>query len=320
MESGASQAPGRALIVHVAGLGDLVCAVPALSAMVRGWPSCRFTFAGDPPARDVIGLAGLGVELVPLADPPYRGLWDRTVKPERGIVPDFDLVMETWTCGRRGERYTAMTGGRFVPMPCDPGSATWGPMVYRTWRWACTTFGLRVLYEAPKLDAGRDRFADVAAYLHGRGIHAPYVVLCPGAGTEYKCWPEPCWWELGRRLQAEAGVQVVGNLGPRETGRGVVIPDDVANFVSRDWSLVDFSALVAGAACYVGNDGGQSHVATWTVGGSAGHVPAVLAFCRLNRLAWAPRVDWVTVLEMPTHEPSRLSVDEMMRAVLGMLA
>jgi hypothetical protein len=305
----------RVLVVHMAGLGDLVVAVPAVRALARGWQDGQVEFAGDLDPCQVIEMAGLGLVTHRLDESPWRGLWDYAEDPGRVDVGRWDVVLELWTAGGRLDRYRAATGGRALGLPPDPGSYVDGPMFVRAHKWVCREFGLDVDLADPKLDAGQDRRADVQVQAKGRGVNPPYVVLGPGAGTAYKCWGEPSWWELGRRLRRSAGVQVVAVLGPREKGRGVVVPQHVADWTVSEWEIADVSALIGGAACYVGNDSGLSHVAVWTDTPGRGRTPCVLAFARLNARNWSVRRPWVTNLEFNCARAWMLSVETMYNEV-----
>lgn len=309
----------RILVVHLAGLGDLVVAIPALRALARGWQDGKILFAGDPDPCQVVEMAGLGVPTVQVSLPPWRALWDGSLDPAAAGCGAWDWVLELWTAGGRMGRYRAATGGRAVGLPPDPLSYLDGPMCVRAWKWTCRAFHLDVDYRDPQLVAGDDRRADVHNQARGRGVNPPYVVIAPGAGTTYKCWPEGQWWSLGRRLRAKAGCQVVCVLGPRESGRGMIAPPDAADWTVHEWEIADVSGLIGGAACYVGNDSGLSHVAVWTDTPGRGRTPCVLAFARLNARNWSVNREWVTNLEFNCARPDGLTLDAMYAAVCARL-
>jgi hypothetical protein len=310
---------GKCLVIHMAGLGDLVVALPGLLALVDELPTLTVTLAADDTFRRLADLADLPVIHAPLAELPWRGLWDHSVDPAAAGVGHFDTVIELWTLGQRAERYIQATGGRVAWLPPDPGSYKWGIMAERAFRWFKETFRLDGQYRELELAPCRECLADVETYLHGRSINPPYAVIAPGAGGVYKCWPEANWWELGRKLLKDAGVQVVACLGPREAGRGMQAPPDACTYVAKEWPIDSVSALVGNAAVYCGNDSGVSHVAVWSVRPGGGRVPCVLTFARLNMRAWCSFRPWVTALPISCATPGSLTVEEVYGNVLRVL-
>lgn len=293
----------RILFVHLAGLGDLIVALPAVSAMLRGLAGSSGVFAGDPGPCALVGMSGLGLDIVNIQEAPWRALWDRAYDPAAAGVPAFDLVTELWSIGARDARYAAATGGQVIDLPPDPGRLDLGDMTRRTWAWACSRFGFLVDYTEPGLDPPAYVRREVARFLQGRGVNPPYVVIAPGGAAPWKEWPEGRFWELSAGVRKSLGMQVVMVLGPREVGRGIVAPETAADFVAREWRLPDVAALIGSAACFVGNDTGTAHLATWTVHQRAGRTPCVLLFPRLTRDAWAPRVPWARVLDFSSADP-----------------
>jgi len=310
----------RTLVVHMSGLGDLVVCLPALHVISEAAGTDGVTFAADADYRQLIRMEGLPCELVDLAALPWRALWDRSLDAAAAGIPRYELVTELWHLGARRLRYEAATGGRYLVWPPDPGTWRQGDMPVRTWAWARAALHTPAKFVAPRLRPSAITVTEVAAYLAGRDIHPPYAVVAPGAGGEYKAWPEAHWWALARRLRTEAGVQVVVILGPRECGRGVVAPADAADYVVREWELEDVAAVLARASLYVGNDSGLSHVAAWVQTGQDGRLPCVLAFCRLNMRTWAANVPWMRALALDCAHPDRLTVGEMYGAAAAALA
>jgi ADP-heptose:LPS heptosyltransferase len=92
-----------------------------------------------------------------------------------------------------------------------------------------------------------------------RGVRASRLLLQPGAGTRAKRWPV----EGFRRVadaRARGGDEVVILLGPAEAGDAAYWQASGHRIV-RDAGLDEVAALVGGAAAYVGNDSGVSHLA-----------------------------------------------------------
>jgi len=316
MESNVHGPSGRTLIVHMAGLGDLVVALPALAALAAGRPDERFTFAADRTYRQIVSMAGLPFELVDLAELPWRALWDHSQPPETAGLPAFDRVIELWTLGGREKRYALATGAAVVCLPPDPGHAMQGGMSQRAFVWLSKAMGLNGSYADAILEPGQPARQEVAAYLDARGVHPPYAVIAPGAGNPCKCWPESRHWELAESLRLDRGMQVVVVLGPRECARGMAAPAGAADFVCREWGIWDVAALIGGASAYVGNDSGLSHVAIWTAGSQRPRTPCVLIFPRLNIRNWGTHRPWVKLVEYRYCQRDLPTVETVMNAVL----
>jgi len=99
---------------------------------------------------------------------------------------------------------------------------------------------------------------------------APYVVLHPGAGAVDKCWPVERFLELAKLVQdSTACKQAVAPgvcfvLGPIERERW---PDGDVEVLRRTFPtlicppLAALAGVLAGAAGFIGNDSGVSHLA-----------------------------------------------------------
>ena len=90
-----------------------------------------------------------------------------------------------------------------------------------------------------------------------------YAVIHPGAGSEAKCWPLERFGEVGAGLAAR-GVQVAYVLGPVERDRwrnGRLEALGQLGPVLGPLPLSALAGVLGGAAAYVGNDSGASHLA-----------------------------------------------------------
>ncbi|MDR1520781.1 MAG: hypothetical protein LBU23_11685 [Planctomycetota bacterium] len=124
----------------------------------------------------------------------------------------------------------------------------------------------------------------------------PYAVLHPGSGSGKKNWPLANYAALGRRLAAAADPagrrffprlivtsgEADGDLGQR---LAAMLPGAV---LAHSPALEELAALLAGAALYVGNDSGVSHLAA-AVEDAAGRTPEKLVvFGASDPGIWAP--------------------------------
>ena len=99
------------------------------------------------------------------------------------------------------------------------------------------------------------------------------VVIHPFSGSAGKNWPLNRYQELARKLAL-----------PVEWTAG---PEEVLENAQRFDSLLDLARWMAGAALYVGNDSGISHLA------AAIGLPSIVVFRSTQPRLWAPRGDHV---------------------------
>ena len=127
-----------------------------------------------------------------------------------------------------------------------------------------------------RLDVAPERLAD------------RLVVLHPGAGGRRKCWPAESFAALARALQAD-GFAVAVTLGPADRD---LAPAFAGLRVIADQPLRRIAALLAGAAAYVGNDSGVSHLA-------ARLCPTLALFGPTSPEVWRPLGPRVATLRLP---------------------
>jgi heptosyltransferase III len=127
----------------------------------------------------------------------------------------------------------------------------------------------------------------------------PYVVMHPFAATAEKTWPAEQFVAVADQMQA-AGLQPIIVAG---------LADDIAPFskfqVQRNQPLSALKNLVSGAALFIGNDSGPSHVA------AAFGIPVVVLFGPSDPVTWSP---WRTESRVLTSHGSitRIAVEEVM--------
>lgn len=130
------------------------------------------------------------------------------------------------------------------------------------------------------------------------------VVLHAGSGGRRKCWPVENFAALGRALEAD-GFAVAAAFGPADRD---LIPAFAGLRTVVHWPLRRLAALLAGAAAYVGNDSGVSHLA-------ARLCPTLALFGPTNPEVWRPLGARVAVLRMPaTVDQVRAALRDLIQA------
>lgn len=112
-----------------------------------------------------------------------------------------------------------------------------------------------------------------------------YAVLVPGSAHQDKCWPTERFAELADKIAAKFGLSIVATgTGPEapvveRLSRQSNVP--ITNLAGQT-SLSELMALLGGAKLVVSNDTGPGHIA------AAAGVPLVLMFGRSNPVRVAP--------------------------------
>jgi ADP-heptose:LPS heptosyltransferase len=280
------------------GLGDLLCAVPALRAIRAAEPSAHVTFIGLPtgawlaerfpgyidrwlPCNTCPGLP----ESKP--DPIAHERFLRAARAAR-----FDLAVQLHGDGRATNSFTASLGATRWGGLRRPGTDEHNPLlaelrperheIERCGDALCavgiTSHDTRL--EFPIRAGDRDQLAAVVGTLP-----ATVAVLHPGASRPERCWSASSFAAVADHLASRvdrvvltgsaAEVDVVASVSARTATPPIALAGRT--------SLGTLAALLAGARVVVSNDTGVAHLA-----GAVG-TPTVTVFARSDRRRWAVR-------------------------------
>jgi ADP-heptose:LPS heptosyltransferase len=297
-----------AVVRALPGVGDLLCAVPALRAVRRAHPAAAVTLVGLPTAAWFVDrypelvddlLAVEGVPGLPEVRPDAAAA--RRFYARAG-ARHFDLALQLHGSGVTTNPLTTMLGARHQVAPYLPGHwrppgrslpyPTTGPEIRRLLAVAreagCPADGEQTAL--PVTDGER---AEAAALAGGPGA-GPYVCLHPGASRTGNRWPPRCFAAVGDRL-AGAGARVVltGTAAERSLCQAVAgaLGAPPLDLTGRT-SVGTLGALFAGARLVVSNDTGAAHIA------AAVGAPSVVVFpADGDPERWAP-------LDRRRHRPA----------------
>jgi ADP-heptose:LPS heptosyltransferase len=141
-----------------------------------------------------------------------------------------------------------------------------------------------------------------------RGLPPGFVAAHPGSGSPVKNWPIERFVTVARGLAAGQPWLLV--LGPAEAH----VPDLEGSVVARNWPVRTLGAALSRAGLFLGNDSGASHLA------AASGAPTLALFGPTDPALWAPVGPSVATLRAPRGALSDLSVDEVERVALGLVA
>jgi heptosyltransferase-1 len=122
---------------------------------------------------------------------------------------------------------------------------------------------------------------------HGVGPEpGSFTLVHPGSTWPEKAWPEERWPELIRGLDSSKFGSVAVISPPGDRGVGERVASEAGVPLLPELSIPALSAVVAGARCYVGNDGGVLHMSV------AHGIPTVGLFGPTEPDIWFPYADF----------------------------
>lgn len=303
----ATGGPRRVAVIRAGALGDVLLGVPALQALRRLFPDSALTLvapgaAGRFAARNCGASAFLSVD-----DPLLLGLFaGRPELPPALESTDLALVWMREPAGSELARTLERAGVQEVRVtpPFSPElrvhAADW---LLRSVEALGQSKGV-VKAANPLRDdeselSTQQRQWDVAPWLHALprspepGSPQARIVVHPGSGSGRKNWSPECWTRVLAAVPRSVAVQAV--CGPADTATL-----DAFLHATREQGLrievvrpPDIEALaraIAGAAVYLGNDSGVSHLAAGL------GILSVVVFGPTDPELWRPRGPAVTVL------------------------
>lgn len=298
----ALRAPRSVAVFRALKLGDLLCAVPALRALRRGFPAARVTLIGLPWARDFAARFPAYIDEF-LEFPGFPGLPERRCEPAEVLEflraaqqRQFDLALQLHGSGELSNPIVALLGARRVAgyyrdglyCPDARGFLSWRdeePEVERGLRLLATLGvapgGLEL--EAPVQVADRHELAALAPeHVLRRG---GYVCLHPGAQLPSRRWyPERFAVVADALAERGLGIVVTGTAAEAELARNVIerMRAPAIDFAGKT-SLGALTALIDGARLVVANDTSVRHIA------AARGTPCVAVACGSDVRRWPAR-------------------------------
>jgi lipopolysaccharide heptosyltransferase I len=265
----------RILIIRTSALGDVVHALPVLTALRRNFPSAKIgwvveeamapVLSGHPDLDELLvvrlrqwrrisrqGLSELGAFLAALDRFAPEVVLDLMGNHKAGAIAALTLADRRIGFARRHRR--------------EPSSALWisEPVVPRGLhavdRMLSLLDALGLPPEPP--DFGGDKLfrKELASSAPGR---EPFVLLHPGAGWANKRYP-PAWWGRAARLfQAAAGLRTWVAAGCNEEGLAAEVEaasEGAAQAVPAP-DLPTLASLIRNARLMLGGDSGPTHLA-----------------------------------------------------------
>jgi ADP-heptose:LPS heptosyltransferase len=286
-------------VLRANGIGDFVCALPALDALRAAYPHAEIVVLGKRWHRAF--LAGRPGPVDRALEVPFcSGVNEDSGAPHGAAVLDtffesmrgerFDLALQLHGGGRNSNPFVLRLGARVTAGLRTPDAAVldrWLPYIFfqsEVLRHleVVSLVGAEPVTLTPHM---RVTTADVEESL--RVVpedDKPLIALHPCATDVRRWWPAECFARIGDLLAAEgARVLVLGTATERQQVERVVtgMRSEAVNLCDR-LSLGGLLGLLSRCRVVVSNDSGPSHLA------EAVGTPTVAIYWCVNVVNWAP--------------------------------
>ncbi len=289
------------VVLRAIGLGDLLCAVPALRTLRAADRTELWTSPWLVPFARTVDLADEILPVASLDAAPPAPVGQRIAVNLHGSGPESHRFL------LRGGA-AQLWAHRHEDVPESSDGPEWDPRVHEVERWRrfVARHGLDpsphgLLLRPPDRHPPTGRVS-------GR------VLLHVGASSGARRWPTTRWVRLASRLREE-GVPFAVSAGPGEAHLLAPIaraarlaPDQV---VEPTGDLVGFAAVVAAARAVVVGDTGVAHLAT------AFARPSVVLFGPMSPAQWGPPASplHVAIWKGHTGDPHGVTTDPGLRSI-----
>lgn len=258
----------RIVVLRALGLGDLLCAVPALRALRAACPQHHIELATPrylapllAPDRLVDAVIDTG-ELQPIP-----------------ALPEPDVAVNLHGCGPQSHRLVAALRPKqlvaFANAEAGADGPPWVDDEHERARWCrlvATAFGISGTPDDPALTVP-------PGAARGRGP----IVLHPGAADPARRWPPERWAAVARALQAHP-IVLTGTAGEAGIARGIADAAGIApsQVYAGATDICSLARLVSGARLVLSGDTGIAHLA------AAYSTPSVTLFGPNPPSRWGP--------------------------------
>lgn len=307
---------GSLLVLRPGAIGDTLLTMPALAALRARFSEAPIHLVGNVAAGELVVRAGLADRLTAFDASEVTALFMPS-GPTEGLGPiragvawcaDPDGVLRA-SFARLGAREVVVAPSR----PPDAWRHVADYLVDTLAPLGVAPVGepeVRLDLEMPPMAASL-----AAERLRHLGlVDHRWIAVHLGSGSPAKNWPATALAALLARVPAALGMTPVVVVGPadRDTLAALLAAVPAPPALLRDLPLLPLAAALGGAAAYVGNDSGPTHLAALL------GLPTLALFGPSEPALWAPRGRRVRVLR---HEPlADLAPEAVLAALRDLLA
>ncbi len=283
----------RILIVKPSALGDIVLALPALSALRRSFPNAKISWLVRPEFAPLI-MGHPYIDDIILFDRKRLSKWWCNVesfKAFRSLIKQlkagqFDLVFDfqglfrtgylSWVTGCK-KRF-GMAGARELAHIFYTDKITQEQSdihLVDYYLKIAASAGAKQVEAEFKLSEDAGATSAVEKLLKSQGISGKYAVLVPGAAKQEKIWPIERFAELAEKISSRFGLQIVATGSQSEREYIETMGKRVINLAGKT-TVRELVPLMKKASLVVSNDTGPGHIA------AALSVPIVMIYGPTN--------------------------------------
>jgi lipopolysaccharide heptosyltransferase I len=261
--------PSRVLVVRLGSLGDLVHALPAVSAMRRAWPDVEIDWVVDEAHREFLALVPVVTSIVTLGGRTATAWFEtrRALQARRyDVAIDFQGLIKSAALAR-------LSGARRVVGFDAEAARESAAALFYTDRQA-TGEGRHVIEKNLALvgalgvrDDGwefplREGSPAALDWLRAQRLDR-FALLNGGAAWPNKRWPPDRFARLAAWLRDQHGLPSVAMWGPGESdvARAIAAGSSGAAIAAPETRVADLVALSRAAALMVSGDTGPTHIA-----------------------------------------------------------
>jgi heptosyltransferase I len=331
--------PKRILIIKPSALGDIVLALPVLSALKRSFPYASISWLARPEFAPLI-TGHPYIDDIILFDRKYLSKWwynAYSFKAFKSLIrqlrnKQFDLVFDfqglfrtgyfSWVTGCK--RRFGMAGARELAHLFYTNKISQdAPSIHLVdyYLKMAVAAGAKQVEAEFKLPQNAIAVDSVDKLLKSVGVNGKYSVIVPGAAQANKRWPIERFAELAEKIGERLGMQIVatGSQGEREYIE--TIGKRAINLAGKT-SVRELVPLMKKASLVVSNDTGPGHIA------AALGVPMVMIFGPTNPARVCPykRPECVVAVEPkergmkadsyePRHDINHITVEQVFERV-----
>lgn len=291
-----NQAPFRLLVVRLGAMGDILHALPAVTALRRAHPGWRIDWAVEPQWMPLLAVEGPAAnpELLrspsrPIVDRVYvvpakkwsrRPLSSRTMQEIQTLRRQlrevaYDAVVDMQGSLRSGivARFTGCRRIIGEEAPREPMAkwlfservrTTGAHVIEQDLELASAVAGDELEYAPAALpfDEGAEEWCDALEdEVWGHQAGCPTLLIHPGAGWGAKRWPADRYGAVAEEFARRGGVSLVG-AGPGEEGLASRVVEAANGFaVAVPCSIAQLIALTKRVSLVIGGDTGPLHLA-----------------------------------------------------------
>lgn len=284
---------------HQGALGDFVLFSPVLDALHELWPRTIFTLWTRPAYGDLLAGKPYTVTVYSADGPFWSGLfteeaWQTEPVPE-ALSQGQAFFWVGQKCAKTAvERLQKRLPGKVFWIQSFPEDEVQEPVTRFLFK-QLEVLGFPVAERKPKIFEDPSLRAQAAPWVASEGLPwGHYGVVHMGSGGLRKVWPVARWQSLFEATSGFFKRPMVMLSGPAD--------EKIFPFVEefsrvRGWRVIHtqeikrLTAVLSGAAFYVGCDSGVSHVA------AAMEVPSLVIFGPTNPVVWAPQGTHVRIYQ-----------------------